>query len=100
MMVAWQDGHLSDDIAEEQHKLEQAELVIFQVIVSQCCTVTNVRVYISLLSQKIIRFGLYLQFPLYWFSIPGIMKGWIDRVLTQGFAFTLEKMYDNGIFKV
>lgn len=34
MMVAWQEGHLSDDIAEEQHKLEQAELVIFQVIVS------------------------------------------------------------------
>uniref|UniRef100_A0A672M7U2 Flavodoxin-like fold domain-containing protein n=1 Tax=Sinocyclocheilus grahami TaxID=75366 RepID=A0A672M7U2_SINGR len=30
MMVAWQDGRLSDDIAEEQHKLEQAELVIFQ----------------------------------------------------------------------
>uniref|UniRef100_A0A672M2T7 Flavodoxin-like fold domain-containing protein n=1 Tax=Sinocyclocheilus grahami TaxID=75366 RepID=A0A672M2T7_SINGR len=68
MMVAWQDGRLSDDIAEEQHKLEQAELVIF-------------------------------QFPLYWFSIPAIMKGWIDRVLTQGFAFTLQKMYDNGIFK-
>lgn len=28
------------------------------------------------------------------------MKGWIDRVLSQGFAFSLEKMYDNGIFKV
>uniref|UniRef100_A0A671RGW7 NAD(P)H dehydrogenase, quinone 1 n=1 Tax=Sinocyclocheilus anshuiensis TaxID=1608454 RepID=A0A671RGW7_9TELE len=39
------------------------------------------------------------QFPLYWFIIPAIMKGWIDRVLTQGFAFTLQKMYDNGIFK-
>lgn len=47
-MAAWQDGRLSDDIAEEQHKLEQAELVIFQVIVSQCCTVTNVRVYMLL----------------------------------------------------
>ncbi|XP_026124015.1 NAD(P)H dehydrogenase [quinone] 1 isoform X1 [Carassius auratus] len=68
MMVAWQDGRLSDDIAEEQQKLEQAELVIF-------------------------------QFPLYWFSVPAIIKGWIDRVLTQGFAFTLQKMYDNGVFK-
>lgn len=28
------------------------------------------------------------------------MKGWMDRVLSQGFAFSLEKMYDNGIFKV
>ncbi|XP_067351499.1 NAD(P)H dehydrogenase [quinone] 1 isoform X2 [Channa argus] len=39
------------------------------------------------------------QFPLYWFSVPGIMKGWMDRVLTQGFAFSLEKMYNNGTFK-
>ncbi|KAK7944301.1 hypothetical protein WMY93_000029 [Mugilogobius chulae] len=39
------------------------------------------------------------QFPLYWFSVPAIMKGWIDRVLIGGFAFSLEKMYDNGIFK-
>lgn len=41
-----------------------------------------------------------LQFPLYWFSVPAVMKGWMDRVLTQGFAFSLEKMYNNGIFKV
>lgn len=39
------------------------------------------------------------QFPLYWFSVPAIMKGWFDRVLTQGFAFSLENMYDNGVFK-
>uniref|UniRef100_A0A3Q3N2M0 Ribosyldihydronicotinamide dehydrogenase [quinone] n=1 Tax=Mastacembelus armatus TaxID=205130 RepID=A0A3Q3N2M0_9TELE len=39
------------------------------------------------------------QFPMYWFSVPAIMKGWIDRVLTQGFAFSLEKIYDNGVFK-
>uniref|UniRef100_A0A8B9RHA3 NAD(P)H dehydrogenase, quinone 1 n=1 Tax=Astyanax mexicanus TaxID=7994 RepID=A0A8B9RHA3_ASTMX len=39
------------------------------------------------------------QFPMYWSSVPGIMKGWIDRVLTQGFAFSLQNMYDNGIFR-
>ncbi|XP_069572065.1 NAD(P)H dehydrogenase [quinone] 1 [Brachyistius frenatus] len=39
------------------------------------------------------------QFPLYWFSVPAIMKGWMDRVLTQGFAFSLKRMYNNGIFK-
>ncbi|CAI5646424.1 unnamed protein product [Oreochromis niloticus] len=42
---------------------------------------------------------IIFQFPLYWFSFPAVMKGWIDRVLSQGFAFSLEKMYDNGIFK-
>ena len=41
-----------------------------------------------------------MQFPLYWFSVPAIMKGWMDRVLAQGFAFSMEKMYNNGIFKV
>ncbi|XP_034722619.1 NAD(P)H dehydrogenase [quinone] 1 [Etheostoma cragini] len=39
------------------------------------------------------------QFPLYWFSVPAIMKGWMDRVLTQGFAYSLTNMYDNGVFK-
>ncbi|XP_072516229.1 NAD(P)H dehydrogenase [quinone] 1-like [Salminus brasiliensis] len=42
---------------------------------------------------------IIFQFPMYWFNVPGIMKGWFDRVLTQGFAFTLQNMYDNGIFK-
>ncbi|XP_070821112.1 NAD(P)H dehydrogenase [quinone] 1 [Chaetodon trifascialis] len=42
---------------------------------------------------------IIFQFPLYWFSVPAIMKGWMDRVLTQGFAFSLQKMYNNGIFK-
>ncbi|KAG7482960.1 hypothetical protein JOB18_035133 [Solea senegalensis] len=39
------------------------------------------------------------QFPMYWFSVPAIMKGWMDRVLTQGFAFSLKNMYDKGVFK-
>uniref|UniRef100_A0A3B5ASX5 Ribosyldihydronicotinamide dehydrogenase [quinone] n=1 Tax=Stegastes partitus TaxID=144197 RepID=A0A3B5ASX5_9TELE len=39
------------------------------------------------------------QFPLYWFSVPAIMKGWMDRVLTQGFAFSLQNVYNNGLFK-
>uniref|UniRef100_A0A9J8B0U1 Ribosyldihydronicotinamide dehydrogenase [quinone] n=1 Tax=Cyprinus carpio carpio TaxID=630221 RepID=A0A9J8B0U1_CYPCA len=39
------------------------------------------------------------QFPMYWFSVPAIMKGWMDRVLTLGFAYTLEKRYSEGIFR-
>jgi NAD(P)H dehydrogenase (quinone) len=30
---------------------------------------------------------LILQFPLWWYSAPAIMKGWIDRVLAYGFAY-------------
>ncbi|GAB4516074.1 MAG: NAD(P)H-dependent oxidoreductase [Anaerolineae bacterium] len=30
---------------------------------------------------------LIFQFPLWWYSFPAIMKGWVDRVLTYGFAY-------------
>ncbi|MFI0484779.1 NAD(P)H-dependent oxidoreductase [Actinomadura sp. 9N215] len=30
--------------------------------------------------------ALILQFPLWWFSVPAMLKGWFDRVLTNGFA--------------
>ncbi|XP_056283074.1 NAD(P)H dehydrogenase [quinone] 1-like, partial [Pseudoliparis swirei] len=39
------------------------------------------------------------QFPMYWFTVPAIMKGWIDRVLTLGYAYTPEKRYSQGLFK-
>jgi NAD(P)H dehydrogenase (quinone) len=28
-----------------------------------------------------------LQFPLWWYGMPAIMKGWVDRVFESGFAF-------------
>ncbi|GGC50845.1 NAD(P)H-dependent oxidoreductase [Brevibacterium sediminis] len=30
---------------------------------------------------------LVVQFPLWWYGPPAILKGWLDRVLTAGFAF-------------
>ncbi|MGP4109479.1 NAD(P)H-dependent oxidoreductase [Streptomyces sp. 4N509B] len=31
--------------------------------------------------------AVILQFPLWWFSVPAILKGWFDRVLSRGFAY-------------
>lgn len=31
--------------------------------------------------------AVILQFPLWWFSMPAILKGWIDRVYAYGFAY-------------
>ncbi len=31
--------------------------------------------------------ALILQFPLWWFSMPAILKGWVDRVYAYGFAY-------------
>ncbi|XP_016524051.1 ribosyldihydronicotinamide dehydrogenase [quinone]-like [Poecilia formosa] len=33
------------------------------------------------------------QFPMYWFGVPGILKGWFDRVLTNGFDFSQDEPY-------
>jgi NAD(P)H dehydrogenase (quinone) len=30
--------------------------------------------------------ALVLAFPIYWWSLPGLLKGWIDRVFVNGWA--------------
>ncbi|KAM8787800.1 ribosyldihydronicotinamide dehydrogenase [quinone] isoform 2-T2 [Rhynchonycteris naso] len=65
---AYKKQSLSSDIVDEQKKVQEADLVIF-------------------------------QFPLYWFSVPAILKGWMDRVLCQGFAFDFPEFYDSGFLK-
>lgn len=34
---------------------------------------------------------LVMNYPVYWWSQPAILKGWIDRVFTDNFAFRYEK---------
>jgi NAD(P)H dehydrogenase (quinone) len=53
------------DIQEEQRKLLQADVVIF-------------------------------QFPMWFFGMPSILKGWFERVLTKGFAYGEKKEYESG----
>lgn len=43
---------------------------------------------------------LIFQFPLWWFTMPAILKGWVDRVLTMGFAYDQDgRWYDHGGLK-
>ncbi|XP_045153979.1 ribosyldihydronicotinamide dehydrogenase [quinone]-like [Echinops telfairi] len=65
---AYKKKSLARDILDEQKKVQEADLVIF-------------------------------QFPLYWLSVPAILKGWMDRVLCQGFAFDFPGFHDSGFFK-
>jgi len=39
------------------------------------------------------------QFPLWWFSVPGILKGWVDRVFAMGRFYQSGRIYENGVFK-
>ena len=42
--------------------------------------------------------ALILQFPLWWFGLPAILKGWVDRVLVMGRIYGGGKWYDQGVF--
>jgi NAD(P)H dehydrogenase (quinone) len=39
------------------------------------------------------------QFPLWWFGLPGILKGWVDRVFAMGRTYGGGRIYGNGVFK-
>ncbi len=40
-----------------------------------------------------------LQFPLWWYGPPAILKGWFDRVFAYGAAYTSKMRFANGRFK-
>ena len=42
---------------------------------------------------------LILNFPVYWFSVPAIMKGWFDRVFISGPTYGGRRFYDRGGLK-
>lgn len=39
---------------------------------------------------------IIFHFPLYWFSVPAIMKGWFDRVLLSGRCYGGRYFYNHG----
>ncbi len=39
---------------------------------------------------------ILLSFPMFWFSVPAVMKGWIDRVLLSGLCYGGRRFYDQG----
>ncbi|AOR64098.1 NAD(P)H-dependent oxidoreductase [Pectobacterium wasabiae] len=41
--------------------------------------------------------ALVLVFPIYWWSMPGLLKGWIDRVFANGWAY--EEVADGHVVK-
>lgn len=42
---------------------------------------------------------IIFQFPFWWYSVPAILKGWVERVLGNGFAYDDEHMFENGLLK-
>ena len=38
------------------------------------------------------------QFPLWWFGLPAVLKGWVDRVFAMGRTYGDGKFYETGAF--
>ncbi|QYK07016.1 NAD(P)H-dependent oxidoreductase [Shewanella zhangzhouensis] len=39
------------------------------------------------------------QFPLWWFGMPAMLKGWVERVFSMGRAYGGGRFYEDGIFR-
>lgn len=39
------------------------------------------------------------QFPLWWFGLPAVLKGWVDRVLAMGRTYGSGRIYQSGVFR-
>ena len=50
------------------------------------------------LDKKMAADLLVLQFPMWWFSMPAILKGWVDRVFAFGAAYDFGQTWDKGVF--
>ena len=41
---------------------------------------------------------LIWQFPLWWFGLPAVLKGWVDRVFAMGRVYGGDRIYEGGVF--
>jgi NAD(P)H dehydrogenase (quinone) len=39
------------------------------------------------------------QFPLWWFGLPAVLKGWVDRVFAMQRAYGGDRIYQSGAFR-
>jgi NAD(P)H dehydrogenase (quinone) len=97
-------------LAEAGHSVEVSDLYAMKwnpVLDRDDFTAGDERLYISRTSQQALKDGtlspdiraeqekldradlVVTQFPLWWFAMPAILKGWIDRVFVRGFAYGL-----------
>lgn len=43
--------------------------------------------------------ALILQYPLWWFGPPAVLKGWFDRVLAYKWSYDMQNRFANGRFR-
>lgn len=85
-----------DDFLLPSSELESQYFLSQKVAYSKNALAADIQTEIEKLTQAE---HVIFQFPLWWFSVPAILKGWMDRVLVKGFAYDSGKMLANGLLK-
>lgn len=86
----WDDFVANDTNTHSQYFLAQQDAYLHQHLANQ---ISDELAKISWADHII------FQFPLWWFSTPAILKGWLDRVLVKGFAYDTGKVFSQGLLK-
>ncbi|PFA03841.1 NAD(P)H-dependent oxidoreductase [Bacillus cereus] len=88
-------GHGDDFIQRENN-----EFLKYAVEQKQATKTNNFSADIQAEQEKLLWADFIIfQFPLWWYSVPGILKGWFDRVFTSGFIYSRDERYDTGKLK-
>lgn len=87
-LASWQDFNVPAETMAAQYFLAQ------QQALQQHCLADDIVAEIEKLKRAE---HIIFQFPLWWFSVPAILKGWFDRVLVKGFAYDVEQTFANGL---
>ena len=78
-----QPGHF-DAQREQRHSADQGQLP------------ADVQRHLRLLQATDL---LILQFPLWWFAAPAMLKGWLDRVLVYGPIYNSRQRHEHGVMR-
>lgn len=73
-------------------------VLIFNENIKRCDLVNNAEIQCY---QKLIKEAEHLIFiyPIWWYGMPAILKGFIDRVFVSGFAYTNKGKMPKGLFE-
>lgn len=89
-VASWDDFHLDASAVNPQYFFSQ------QAAYQQGKLANDIQLEIEKIKSAD---HLIFQFPLWWFSMPAILKGWFDRVLVKGFAYDAGKVFNQGLLK-
>jgi NAD(P)H dehydrogenase (quinone) len=89
-VASWEDFTLAPESFEQQYFMSQ------KTAYKQNALTQDIQLEI----EKIIWADhIIFQFPLWWFSVPAILKGWFDRILVKGFSYDTGKTFSEAFLK-